>query len=89
LRIPNATVEGNEARLGFILEQVRKNCLKAVIFIHLKFCEPLIFDYPDLKKGLDQKGIPNLFIETELHSLNAGQIRTRLQAFSEMLGSKV
>lgn len=89
LRTPNATVEGNEARLGFILEQVRKNCLKAVIFIHLKFCEPLIFDYPDLKKGLDQKGIPNLFIETELHSFNAGQIRTRLQAFSEMLGSKV
>ena len=88
LRIPNATVEGTEDRLGYILKQVRKNCLKAVIFIQLKFCESLIFDYPDLKKGLDQAGIPNLFIETELHSFNAGRIKTRLQAFSEMLGSK-
>jgi len=88
LRIPSATVEGVEDRLDYILEQVRKNGLKGVIFIQLKFCEPLIFDYPDLKKGLDHKGIPNLFIETELHSFNAGQIKTRLQAFSEILGSK-
>jgi benzoyl-CoA reductase subunit C len=86
-RIPNATVEGTEDRLGYLLKQVRENGLEGVIFIQLKFCEPLIFDYPDLKKGLDREGIPNLFIETELHSFNEGQIKTRLQAFAEMLRS--
>lgn len=87
-RIPNAIVEGNEDRLSFILNKVRENSLKGVIFIHLKFCEALVFDYPDIKKGLDQEGIPNLLIETELHSYAEGQIKTRLQAFAEILGSK-
>ena len=87
-RIPNALVEGPEDRLSFMLKKVREDGLQGVIFVHLKFCEPLIFDYPDLKKGLDREGIPNLFIETELHSYAAGQIKTRLQAFAEMLGSK-
>jgi benzoyl-CoA reductase/2-hydroxyglutaryl-CoA dehydratase subunit BcrC/BadD/HgdB len=64
---------------------VKEGGLKGVIFLHLKFCEPLIFDYPDLKKGLDREGIPNLFIETELHTSASSQIKTRLQAFSEML----
>ncbi len=87
-RIPNALVEGTEDRLSFILKKVRENGLKGVIFVHLKFCESLIFDYPDLKKGLDREGIPNLFIETELHSYAVGQTKTRLQAFAEILGSK-
>jgi benzoyl-CoA reductase subunit C len=84
-RIPNATVEGSEDRLGYILKHVREYGLKGVIFIQLKFCEPLIYDYPDLKKGLDREGIPNLLLETELQSLAVGQIKTRLQAFAEIL----
>jgi bcr-type benzoyl-CoA reductase subunit C len=87
-RIPNALVEGPEDRLSFILKKVQENGINGVIFVHLKFCEPLAFDYPDIKKGLDQKGIPNLFIETELRGCNVGQIKTRLQAFVEILGSK-
>ena len=87
-RIPSALVRGGEDRLSYILRRVRENGIKGVIFIHLKFCEPLIYDYPDLKKGLDREGIPNLLIETELHSLAVGQIKTRLQAFAEILGGQ-
>jgi benzoyl-CoA reductase/2-hydroxyglutaryl-CoA dehydratase subunit BcrC/BadD/HgdB len=84
-RIPSPLVEGNEDRLHFILKGVRENNLDGVIFVHLKFCEPFIFDYPDLKKGLDREGIPSLFIETDFRSLAEGQIKTRLQAFREVL----
>ena len=84
-RIPSALVEGKEDRLSYIVKRVKGGDLKGVIFLHLKFCEPLIFDYPDLKKGLDREGIPNLLIETELHTLASSQIKTRLQAFAEML----
>jgi len=87
-RIPNALVEGSKNRLSFISEKVEENGIQGVIFVHLKFCEPLAFDYPDIKKGLDQKGIPNLYIETELHGYNVGQIKTRLQAFVEILRNK-
>ena len=86
-RIPNALVEGTGRSFELHSEESpREGRLKGVIFIHLKFCEPLIFDYPDLKKGLDQEGIPNLLIETELQTSASGQIKTRLQAFAEMLG---
>lgn len=84
-RIPSALVEGQEDRLSYIVKQVKEGGLKGVIFLHLKFCEPLSFDYPDLKKGLDREKIPNLLIETELHTLASSQIKTRLQAFAEML----
>ena len=84
-RIPSALGEGQEDRLSYIVKRVKEYGLKGVIFLHLKFCEPLIFDYPDLKKGLDRERIPNLFIETELHTLASSQIKTRLQAFAEML----
>ncbi len=84
-RIPNPLVEGKEDRLQFILTRVREGHLEGVVFIHLKFCEPFIFDYPDLKKGLDREGIPSLFVETDFRSLAEGQIKTRLQAFREVL----
>jgi bcr-type benzoyl-CoA reductase subunit C len=87
-RVPSALVRGGEDRLSYILRRFRENGLNGVIFIHLKFCEPLIYDYPDLKKGLDREGIPNLLIETELQSLAVGQIKTRLQAFAEILGGQ-
>jgi benzoyl-CoA reductase subunit C len=87
-RIPSALVEGPEDRLSYIIRKVREDGLQGVIFIHLKFCEPSIFDYPDLKKGLDREGIPSLMIETELHAAASGQIMTRLQAFCEILGSQ-
>jgi len=86
-RIPNALMRGSEDRLSYILRSVRENGLNGVIFIHLKFCEPLVYDYPDLKKGLEGEGIPTLLLETELHSFAVGQIQTRLQAFSEIIRS--
>ncbi len=84
-RIPSPLLEGREDRLQFILTRVREEHLEGVVFIHLKFCEPLLFDYPDLKKGLDREGIPSLFVETDFRSLAEGQIKTRLQAFREVL----
>ncbi|MFZ5649252.1 MAG: 2-hydroxyacyl-CoA dehydratase subunit D [Bacillota bacterium] len=58
---------------------------EGVIFIHLKYCEPENFDYPDMKAAFEAAGIPSLRIETELGNLNLGQIETRIQAFLEML----
>ena len=84
-RIPNTFVQGTEDRLSYLLSRVQENDLKGVIFTQLKSCDPLTYDYPDLKKALDRKGIPNLFIETDLQTLAAGQIKTKLQAFNEIL----
>jgi benzoyl-CoA reductase/2-hydroxyglutaryl-CoA dehydratase subunit BcrC/BadD/HgdB len=85
-RIPSALVEGPEDRATYLLRRLRENDLKGVAFIHLKFCDPLVYDYPNMKKTMDREGIPSLFIETDLQTLATGQIKTRLQAFAEILG---
>ncbi len=55
-----------------------------VIFVMPKFCDPHAFDYVALAKTLDRAAMPHLMIETEV-STPTGQLRTRLQAFIEML----
>jgi benzoyl-CoA reductase/2-hydroxyglutaryl-CoA dehydratase subunit BcrC/BadD/HgdB len=56
-----------------------------VIFLFLKFCDPHAFDYPYVKEYLDRQGIPSLLLEVEGQIPATGQLRTRLEAFVEML----
>jgi benzoyl-CoA reductase subunit C len=56
-----------------------------VIFLFLKFCDPHAFDYPYMKAMLDQAGIPSLMFEIEDQLASEGQLRTRCEAFMEMI----
>lgn len=72
-------------RGAFLRRLVDETQADAVVFINMKFCEVEEFDYPVLKKEMDEAGIPLLFLEVEQQMSSFGQIRTRLQAFMEML----
>ena len=39
---------------------------RAAIFLQQKFCDPHEGDYPDLKKHLEDNGIPTLFLEFDI-----------------------
>ncbi|RJP85260.1 MAG: 2-hydroxyacyl-CoA dehydratase [Desulfobacteraceae bacterium] len=56
-----------------------------VIFLFLKFCDPHSFDYPYLKKFLDEAGIPNILLEVEAQLPADAQLRTRFDTFVDML----
>ena len=56
-----------------------------MIFLHLKFCDPHAFDYPYLKNAMDRENIPHLMLEIEDPLPAEGQLRTRFEAFLEML----
>ena len=73
-------------RRRFLIDLVRQSKAMALIFLHLKFCEPENYDYNDMREGLNSAGIPNLRLETEFTNPSLGQIRTRLEAFIEMIG---
>ncbi|HSJ53164.1 MAG TPA: 2-hydroxyacyl-CoA dehydratase family protein [Anaerolineae bacterium] len=67
-----------------LLEQAQKVQADGVVFIVAKFCEPHAFDYALSFPTLDGAGLPHLLLEMEqVPSLEA--LRTRLQAFCEML----
>lgn len=84
-KVPSAGLVSFERRSSFILETVREFKIDAVIYYILKFDDPYLFEYPDMKDFLDKNNIPVLRIETEHNTSAIGQIKTRLQAFIETL----
>ena len=68
-----------------LLEQVRLNGARGVIFVMLKFCDPHGFDLPYLKGVLEGAGIPSLLLELEEGGRADEQLRTRIEAFIEMI----
>jgi benzoyl-CoA reductase/2-hydroxyglutaryl-CoA dehydratase subunit BcrC/BadD/HgdB len=77
--------QGPYAHMETLLKEVQKSGAKGVIFLLYKYCETHFFDYPDLKQALESKGIATLLLEVEDPSSSIGQLKTRIQAFVEML----
>jgi benzoyl-CoA reductase/2-hydroxyglutaryl-CoA dehydratase subunit BcrC/BadD/HgdB len=77
--------KGSHAHIETLLSEVEKSGAKGVIFLLYKYCETHFFDYPDLKHALESKGVPTLLLEVEDPSYSVGQLKTRVQAFVEML----
>ena len=71
-------------RAAHLLSLVQERSADGVIFARQKFCEPHGFDYVQLAHALDGIGVPHLLVELEQAS-QAGQLRTRVEAFVEML----
>lgn len=73
-------------RLEYLLTLVRESGAKGVIFYEVKFCEPELFDLPDLRAGLQGQAIPSVTIEIDIHEPLSNQALTRMEAFLEMIG---
>ena len=74
---------------GKFLETIIDNTnAKGVIFLLVKFCDPHSFDYPHLKDTAEKKGLPHMLIEMEMDNPSPGQVKTRIEAFIEMLGQR-
>jgi len=63
----------------------QKTGARAIIYVHIEFCESQEYDLPDLKKMLKQEGMPVHVMDTEYQTLSLSHLRTRLQAFFESL----
>lgn len=76
---------GLTRRADHLIKTVRDRDARGVIILLLKFCDPHAFDYPYLKNALEKEGIPHLLLEVEDQLPPDGQLRTRFEAFLEML----
>jgi benzoyl-CoA reductase/2-hydroxyglutaryl-CoA dehydratase subunit BcrC/BadD/HgdB len=72
-------------KLEEIMAKVQDNGVQGVIFISLKFCDTMLYSFPLIRKELAKLGIPVLYLEIEYNNFSEGQIKTRMQAFLEML----
>jgi benzoyl-CoA reductase/2-hydroxyglutaryl-CoA dehydratase subunit BcrC/BadD/HgdB len=49
------------------------------------YCDPHKFDAPDVREFLKKEGLPSLIIDDDYTLTNLAAIRTRIQAFVELL----
>jgi len=72
-------------RFDYVMDLVRDYNVHGVVGYSLSFCDPHKFDYPDLRDYLNQNGMPMLLIDDDYTLSNAESIRSRVEAFLEML----
>jgi len=84
-RTPCPRMKNAEERFDYIFHLIDQYLIDGVIFYTLKFCDPFLFDIPMLKNQLSDRGIPSLILEGDYTPGTLGRIKTRVQAFIEML----
>lgn len=76
----------NTGRIEDILRLAKEYDVDGVIDVNLKFCSIYDIEGYSVEKALKEAGIPVLGIETDYTDTDAEQLRTRIEAFVEMLG---
>ncbi len=69
----------------YLVNMIRNADAKGLIIIMVKFCEAHDYTYPHMRRHLDGAGIPYLMIKTEHETTSMEQVKTRLQAFLEIV----
>ena len=70
---------------GYLLDKVRRGHSRGVVSILHKYCDAQGFEHPVLAERLRAEGIPELSLELDQGVFPEGQVRTRVQAFLEMV----
>lgn len=76
----------NPDRPRHVREMAAAYNAQGVIHYSLQFCQPYQMEAIPMERGLKNDGIPTLRLETDYGAEDAGQLKTRIEAFLEMLG---
>ncbi len=88
-RTPCPRMKDAPKRFDHVLRMVDEFQVDGVIFYTLKFCDPFLFDVPLLKARLVERGLSTLVLEGDYTPGTLGRVRTRIEAFIEMLRENV
>ncbi len=83
---PNPTKHPPDPFLDFVLDQAKDCKVDGIIYQALKFCEPYLYDSVYILNRLKEEGIPALFLEHEYTTQGLAALRTRIEAFKELIG---
>jgi len=75
----------NPDRLEHIVEMYEAYKADGVIHYGLQFCQPYLMESMPVEKALEEKNIPTLRIDTDYSMEDVGQLKTRVEAFVEMI----
>ena len=78
----------NTGRIDDIIRLAKEYKVDGVIDVNLKFCSLYDIEGYTVERALKEAGIPVMGIETDYTDNDAEQLRTRIGAFIEMIGTK-
>ncbi|MCW4025237.1 MAG: 2-hydroxyacyl-CoA dehydratase family protein [Candidatus Bathyarchaeota archaeon] len=81
--------DGNEDRINWLLNKVKEWKVQGVIYCVVRGCMLYAMEYTRVKKALDQNKISVYYLDTEYTREDVGQIKTRVEAFLEMLNANI
>ncbi len=77
-----------EERFGHIAAAIKDFGVDGVILYIYKYCDPFGFEVPQMKSYIESVGTPVLYLEDEYSLSTIGRLRTRIQAFLELISLK-
>jgi benzoyl-CoA reductase/2-hydroxyglutaryl-CoA dehydratase subunit BcrC/BadD/HgdB len=72
-------------RLKNLVTMAQDLQVKGVIHFALNFCQPYAIEAFNVGKALEKAGIPRLSLETDYSMEDVEQLKTRVEAFLEMV----
>jgi len=85
-KVPSSFMYGREERFRHAAELAKRFDVDAAIMFVIKYCDTHMFDAPLLRDELKAMGLPVLYLEWE-HSMSGfAGLKTRIEAFIEMVG---
>ncbi len=81
--------DGNEDRINWLINKIKESKVQGVIYYVVRGCMLYAMEYTRVKKALDKLNIPVYYLDTEYTREDVGQMKTRVEAFLEMLTARV
>jgi benzoyl-CoA reductase/2-hydroxyglutaryl-CoA dehydratase subunit BcrC/BadD/HgdB len=81
--------DGNEDRVNWILNKVKENRVQGVIYCVVRGCMLYAMEHTKIKRALDKMKIPVYYLDTDYTREDAGQLKTRIEAFLEMINAQI
>lgn len=81
--------QGNEDRINWLLDRIKEFKVDGVIYYVIRGCILYAMEYARIRKILDHMDIPVYYLDTEYTREDVGQMKTRIEAFLEMLEARV
>ena len=85
IEVPYAVVSPNYRRMDQVRETIKEWHADGYVSITLHSCNPFAIETENIRRVCEEMDIPLLHIETDFYPGDAGQIRTRIEAFLEMI----
>lgn len=88
-RLPFSGIwDSRPSRAAYLLERAAAVRAVGAVFLVQKFCEPAEMDLPGIREEAEKAGLPVLHLETDYAESSLETVKTRVEAFAEMLHAR-